>query len=85
MPNGGFIFMCRYLQSVTMSSIPHRAWSARRCGRRNGSRFTRHLEIETYTWDVLPATLKIDVSESITREYRWVLETLKLDAQDSRP
>ena len=48
------------------------------------SRFTRHLEIETYTWDVLPAALKIDVSDSITREYRWVLETLKLDAQDSR-
>jgi sugar phosphate isomerase/epimerase len=47
------------------------------------SRFTRHLEIETYTWDVLPPALKIDMSESITREYRWVLETL--DAQDRRP
>jgi hypothetical protein len=45
-------------------------------------RFTRHLEIETYTWDVLPAALKIDVADSITREYRWVLETL--DAQDGR-
>ena len=44
-------------------------------------RFTRHLEIETYTWDVLPAALKIDVSDSIAREYRWVLETL--NAQDS--
>ena len=44
-------------------------------------RFTRHLEIETYTWDVLPAALKIDMSDSITREYRWVLETL--NAQDS--
>ena len=41
-------------------------------------RFTRHLEIETYTWDVLPAALKIDVTDSITREYRWVLETLGL-------
>ena len=39
-------------------------------------RFTRHLEIETYTWDVLPPAMKIDVSESITREYRWVLNTL---------
>ena len=35
--------------------------------------FTRHLEIETYTWDVLPGTLKIDLAESIAREYEWVL------------
>ena len=46
------------------------------------TRFTRHLEIETYTWDVLPAALKIDVSESIAREYQWVLETLH--AQNGR-
>jgi hypothetical protein len=35
--------------------------------------FTRHLEIETYTWDVLPADLKLDLLESIGREYEWVL------------
>jgi hypothetical protein len=46
------------------------------------SRLTRHLEIETYTWDVLPPDLKIDVTESIAREYRWVLATL--DDQDRR-
>jgi sugar phosphate isomerase/epimerase len=37
---------------------------------------TRHLEIETYTWDVLPAGLKRDLLESIAREYEWVLSTL---------
>jgi sugar phosphate isomerase/epimerase len=37
------------------------------------SRFTRHLEIETYTWDVLPSGLKLDLLESIAREYEWVL------------
>jgi hypothetical protein len=37
---------------------------------------TRHLEIETYTWDVLPAGLKRDLLESIAREYEWVLNTL---------
>jgi sugar phosphate isomerase/epimerase len=37
---------------------------------------TRHLEIETYTWDVLPAGLKGDLLESIAREYEWVLSTL---------
>ncbi|MGF1515973.1 MAG: metabolite traffic protein EboE [Elainellaceae cyanobacterium] len=33
----------------------------------------RHLEIETYTWDVLPPAMKIDLLSSIEREYRWVL------------
>jgi len=35
--------------------------------------FTQHLEIETYTWDVLPAGLKIGLVDSIRREYEWVL------------
>jgi len=34
---------------------------------------TNHLEIETYTWDVLPAELKGDLLTSISREYEWVL------------
>ncbi|MBI3911956.1 MAG: metabolite traffic protein EboE [Armatimonadetes bacterium] len=38
--------------------------------------FTRHLEIETYTWDVLPLGLKGELLESIEREYRWVLDAL---------
>ena len=37
---------------------------------------TTHLEIETYTWDVLPGDLKQDLLESIAREYAWVLETI---------
>lgn len=41
------------------------------------SRFTRHLEIETYTWDVLPPSLKLDLQESISREFRWVLDELQ--------
>ena len=36
--------------------------------------FTRHLEIETYTWDVLPEDLKIGLADSIAREYNWTLE-----------
>jgi hypothetical protein len=32
-----------------------------------------HLEIETYTWDVLPAHLKTgDITEYVTRELEWV-------------
>ena len=35
---------------------------------------TRHLEIETYTWDVLPEDLRSGLAESIAREYHWALE-----------
>ena len=42
--------------------------------------FTRHLEIETYTWDVLPPALKMDVIESIAREYDWVIQTVESSA-----
>lgn len=38
---------------------------------------TSHLEIETYTWDVLPADLKASSVESIAREYEWVLDVLR--------
>jgi len=37
---------------------------------------TSHLEIETYTWDVLPAELKTSSVDSIAREYEWVLDVL---------
>jgi hypothetical protein len=35
-----------------------------------------HLEIETYTWDVLPAALKKDLTSSIVREISWLKERL---------
>lgn len=35
-----------------------------------------HLEIETYTWDVLPEALKACPVESIVREYEWVRDVL---------
>ncbi|MEX0773619.1 MAG: metabolite traffic protein EboE [Balneolales bacterium] len=37
--------------------------------------FCRHLEIETYTWEVLPDDLKDDLSHLITREFKWVQNT----------
>ena len=38
---------------------------------------TDQLEIETYTWDVLPAELKEDLLTSISREYAWVLDVIE--------
>jgi hypothetical protein len=36
-----------------------------------------HLEIETYTWDVLPSHLKTgDVTDYVVRELEWVLDRL---------
>ncbi|MGB3144522.1 MAG: metabolite traffic protein EboE [Maribacter sp.] len=37
---------------------------------------SEHLEIETYTWDVLPKDLKQDLSVSIIREIQWLKEYL---------
>jgi hypothetical protein len=40
--------------------------------------FTGELEVETYTWDVLPPELRAStVTESIARELAWVLERLR--------
>ncbi len=36
----------------------------------------RHLEVETYTWDVLPPDLKRPLGESIARELEWVRHVL---------
>ena len=36
-----------------------------------------HFEIETYTWDVLPDELKVDLRDSIEREFRWVLDQIE--------
>jgi len=40
--------------------------------------FCRHLEIETYTWEVLPPALKMDLLNSLEQEYRWTLAALGL-------
>ena len=38
--------------------------------------FTNHLEVETYTWEVLPDGLKRDLAESIGRELSYVARQL---------
>jgi hypothetical protein len=40
------------------------------------SPFTSHLEVETYTWGVLPDALKIPLTQSIIRELDWVKHQL---------
>jgi hypothetical protein len=40
--------------------------------------FSNHLEIETYTWDVLPQELKLPIAQSIIREMQWVKAALKV-------
>ena len=37
----------------------------------------RHLEMETYTWEVLPTELQsVEVVEQIAKEYEWTLDAL---------
>ncbi|WP_316793392.1 metabolite traffic protein EboE [Pedobacter frigoris] len=38
--------------------------------------FTNHLEVETYTWEVLPEQLKLPIAQSISNELNWVIDTL---------
>ncbi|HKG05989.1 MAG TPA: metabolite traffic protein EboE [Pedobacter sp.] len=40
------------------------------------SPFTNHLEVETYTWEVLPEQIKLPITESISKELIWVIDTL---------
>ena len=35
-----------------------------------------HLEMETYTWEVLPPALRLPVEDQLVREYAWTLEAL---------
>jgi hypothetical protein len=41
------------------------------------TRISDHLEIETYTWDVLPPGVKDgDIVDYVSRELEWVRDTL---------
>ena len=39
---------------------------------------THHLEVETYTWEVLAPEVKLPIGQSIIRELQWVLDQLYL-------
>ena len=39
--------------------------------------YTNHLEVETYTWDVLPDHQRLGLTDSIVRELRWVLDQIQ--------
>jgi len=40
------------------------------------NKFSSHLEVETYTWTILPEHLQTDLTGSIIRELEWVKEQL---------
>lgn len=41
-----------------------------------GNKVTNHLEVETYTWEVLPEDVNLDLTHSIIRELQWVVERM---------
>ncbi|MUG92130.1 metabolite traffic protein EboE [Scytonema sp. UIC 10036] len=41
-----------------------------------------HLEIETYTWEVLPKEMKLDLPSSLQREYEWVLSKMVANSRN---
>jgi hypothetical protein len=40
------------------------------------NKFTNHLEVETYTWEVLPQEERLPMNDSIIRELNWVKNNL---------
>ncbi len=46
--------------------------------------FTNHLEVETYTWDVLPKDMRTDLVSSIVRELNWVQQVLNSNKESFR-
>lgn len=47
--------------------------------------FTLHLEVETYTWEVLPDGMRLPLNESIVRELKWVIDLLKHSPENQAP
>ncbi|TFV93664.1 xylose isomerase [Algoriphagus kandeliae] len=43
---------------------------------KNHPELTEHLEVETYTWEVLPDEMRLELGESISRELEWILQRL---------
>ncbi len=46
--------------------------------------FTNHLEVETYTWDVLPGKLRTDMTEGIVRELQWVKDICETESEKAK-
>ncbi len=42
----------------------------------NNPKITNHLEVETYTWEVLPEDTHLSLAESISRELAWVIHNM---------
>ena len=41
----------------------------------------RHFEIETYTWEVLPESLRVNMTDSVEREIQWFLSMMKDESE----
>lgn len=39
-------------------------------------KITDHLEVETYTWEVLPRDIRLEIVDSIVRELKWVQKNI---------
>ena len=69
---------CRCSWRSWARSAPRGTPSRTRCACTGRPRCRTHLEIETYTWDVLPAHLKTgDIVDYVSRELEFVREELQ--------
>ncbi|MBX2839993.1 MAG: metabolite traffic protein EboE [Gammaproteobacteria bacterium] len=66
---------------VFMEQLPHFGTTQKELltvlALQKASTVSRHLEVETYTWDVLPAECRnVEIDEAIARELLWVKDKL---------
>ena len=80
-PAGGAEWRVHFHVPIFLDSLPAfsstQGFLAAVLDQQRGSPISPHLEIETYTWDVLPEGLRnVPVEEAIAREFTWALGRL---------
>ena len=71
--NGAPTFTSRCSSTTSASSAPRALPSRTRSSFHKQKPLSRHLEVETYTWDMLPDSLKTgDIVDYVSRELDWV-------------
>ena len=76
-PSGGCISTCRSFSPSCKDFSTTQAFLREILALHRREPISPHLEVETYTWDVLPARYRqVDVASAIARELAWVIEQL---------
>jgi hypothetical protein len=65
--SGACIFTCRCTRDHLLGALDWMQAHPTACP---------HAEMETYTWEVLPAALRVGIEDQLVGEYEWTLAAL---------